>query len=131
MLGIALLSAMIVGVVRVSNVLRSDKKVILEKGISEGLYDAFEITIWLILLPPLAAALLPISYSIIGAIFFVAMHIPAIVSGSKLASRMSTGFDFQRKVGKNVRVGVWLAYAGIGLVIFNFSLLQLAMSEVR
>jgi len=120
MIGLALSIGIIVGIVKIFTRLHADKRVILEKGVDEDLYALYGATIWLLALPQVAAIIFPMTYSAIGVLIFVLLHFPVIVSGKILSGKMSTGFDYQRKAGKNIELGIWLAVAGIGLTVFNF-----------
>ena len=120
MIGLALSIGIIVGIAKIFIRLLADKRIILEKTGDEDLYTWYAASLWLLVLPPIAGLLFPSTYSTSGLVIFVMLHIPAIVAGKVLSGKMSTGFDYQRKAGKNIELGIWLALAGIGLAVFNY-----------
>ena len=124
MIALVLMIGMIVGVVNLRTQACKDEKLIREKGISDDLWTLFTYSIWLFLIPPIAASLSPYLYTIPGAIIFACFYLPTIILSKRIAVRVSTGYDFERKAGRNIERITWLGYAGIGLVIFNWGMIN-------
>jgi hypothetical protein len=124
MLSIAFLIGLIVGVVKLSSQTRRDEKIVLQKGVSEDLWMVFSYSIWLFVFPPLVAAFLPTAYSLLGAIILACFYLPTIITSRMISPRVSKGFDFERKVGRNIDRITLLGYAGIGVVVFNWAMIN-------
>jgi hypothetical protein len=104
---------------------RKYEKLILEKGVSEDSWTLFKYSLWLFVLPPLAAAFFPDTYSVLGAFIFACFYLPTIILSGKLSAKVSKGYDFERKAGRNIDRIRWLGYAGIGLVVFNWAIINI------
>jgi hypothetical protein len=124
MISIVLFIGLGSGIVKLSSQVRKDKKLILEKGVSEDSWTLFTYSLWLFALPPLAAALFPGTYSVLGAVIFACFYLPTILLSRKLSAKVSKGYDFERKAGRNIERIKWLGYAGIGLVVFNWAIIN-------
>jgi hypothetical protein len=124
MIALVLMIGLITGVVKLFSQARKDEKLILEKGISEDLWTMFIYSLWLFALPPVAASFFPGSYSVLGAIFFTCCYLPTIILSRRISPSVSKGYDFERKVGRNIDKITWLGYAGIGLVILNWGMIN-------
>jgi hypothetical protein len=120
MLAIVFLIGMIVGCYKLNEIVQKDKKVVLDKGIPEKKLKNLSISLWCYAVPPVCALLLSGTYTIIGAVIYAAVYLPGILTANQLAEKFSTGYDYERKAGKNFSKIAWLGYAGIGLVIFNW-----------
>ncbi len=134
MLSLLFLVGLVVGVAKLSTQVRKDEKLILEKGVPEDLWMVFTYSIWLFTLPPLMALLFPQAYTIVGAIVLACFYLPTIITSRMILPKVSKGYDFERKVGRNISQITWLGLAGIGLVLFNWIIIntiQLLNSKPR
>ncbi len=134
MLSLLFLVGLIVGVAKLSTQVRKDEKLILEKGVSEDLWMVFTYSIWLFMLPPLMALLFPQAYTVAGATVLACFYLPTIITSRMILPKVSKGYDFERKVGRNISQITWLGLAGIGLVLFNWIIIntiQLLNSKPR
>ena len=124
MLSLVFLIGMLVACGKLSSEVRKDEKMILAKEISDDMWTIFIYSIWFFAIPPLAAALFPSTYSLWGTLAFVCFYIPTIVLSRRISAKVSKGYDFERKAGRNIDRITWLGYAGIGLVILNSAIIN-------
>ena len=124
MLSILFLVGLIVGVVRLSAQIRKDEKVALQKGVSEDLWMVLSYSVWLYIVPPIVALLFPWTYTLIGATVLACFYLPTIVASRMISPKLGTGFDYERKAGRNIDRVAWLGYAGIGLVVFHWAMMN-------
>jgi hypothetical protein len=114
----------IVAIIYMFNSTQKNKKVALDKGVENDDLTIFAISLWIYALPPVIMFLFSDSISIILAIILILFYIPGIVMSRKLSVKLDTGFDFERKAGKQYDKVMWLGFAGIGFVLANFLFLS-------
>jgi hypothetical protein len=122
MLSIAFLIGLIVGVTKLSAQARKDEQIALQKGVSEDLWMMLTYSIWLFIIPPVMALILPWVYTFVGAVVLACFYLPSIIASKKISPKLGRGFDYERKAGRNIDRIAWLGYAGIGLVVFHWAM---------
>jgi hypothetical protein len=120
MLGITFLVGMIVGCYKLNEAVTKHKKVVLDKGIPESKLKSLTIAMWCFIIPPICALLLSDTYTIAGAVIYAAIYLPGTIIAYQLSEKFGTGYDYERKAGKEFNKITWLGYAGMGLVVFNW-----------
>ena len=99
---------------------QKNRKIALAKGIKEDDLTIFSVTLWLYVLPPIFSFLFSELFDVIVAAILIILYVPGLVMSRKLSVKLGTGFDFERKAGREYDKAMWLGFAGIGLVIFRF-----------
>ena len=109
--------------IKYSYSLNKSKKIAFDNGVDKEDYDILIIGLWFYIIPPTLAFFLPFLFKIYFLPLLVLPYTPSIYYGLKISKKLDKGYDFVRKLGKQVNQVVWIGYAGIGLVIFNIILL--------
>ena len=115
MLGIILIIAFIVFAVKHTSEIKPQKKQIIESGVSEDLFDIYLIGLWFYLIPPLLGGFLPLQFYTI--LILAAFYLPSIITGSKIYSKLSRGYDYTRRIGNKINLAVWIGYGAITLIV--------------
>ncbi len=118
MLAIALIAA----VIYLFTATRRTRKVALDKGVEQDDLLFFTVFLWLYAVPPVVTVLFVKNYNPLLALLLAGLYVPGIVVSRKLALKLATGYDYERKAGKDYDKAMWLGYAGIGLVILGLVL---------
>ena len=113
---------LIAGIIYVFTDTQKNKHVALDKGVDEDQLTLFAVLLWLYAFPPIASFLFVDAYNIWIALIFVCFYIPGIILARRLSVKLGTGYDFQRKLGREYDKAMWLGFLGIGLVLFNWVL---------
>ena len=113
---------LIAGVIYVFTDTQKHKQVALNKGVDDDQLTLFTVLLWLYAFPPIASFLIVDAYNIWVTIIFVCFYIPGIILARRLSVKLGTGYDFQRKLGREYDKAMWLGFLGIGLVLFNWIL---------
>jgi hypothetical protein len=101
---------------------RKNREVALKKGVDEDDLTLFAVFLWLYAFPPVVTFLFVQDYNWIIALVFTVFYIPGIALSSRLSNKLGTGFDYERKAGRDFDKSMWLGIAGIGLVAVNCTL---------
>ncbi len=120
MFPIILTVVLIAGIITLFKTTQKTKQVAIKKGIEDDDLFLFAVFLWLYALPPIATILFVEDYSYLVALIFLACYIPGMVMGKKLSAKLSKGYDYERKAGKEYDKVTWLGLLGIALVIFNW-----------
>jgi hypothetical protein len=112
--------ALVVGIIYVFTETQKNRQVALDKGVDEDQLTLFAVLLWLYAFPPVASLLFVDAYNIWVALIFVCFYIPGTIMARRLSLKLGTGYDFQRKLGREYDKAMWLGFAGIGLVLFNW-----------
>lgn len=111
---------LLAGIIYLFKTSQKSKDVALKKGIEEDDLTFFAVFLWLYALPPVATFLFVEDYSIWLMLLFLTCYIPGIVMGRRLSAKLSKGYDYERKAGKEYDKAVWLGFLGIALLMFNW-----------
>jgi hypothetical protein len=98
------------------------RNVALAKGVEEDDLTIFAVTLWLYVLPPIFNFFFAGLFNLYAALILMTFYVPGIVMSRKLSIKLSTGFDFERKAGREYDKALWLGIAGLGLVLLNLIL---------
>jgi hypothetical protein len=118
--------AYIVYAVKHTSDIRNQKKLIIEKGINEDLFDIYIIGVWFYLIPPLIELFLKFAQKqfyippIIIAVhlpILAAFYLPAVIVGLKIYNKFNRGFDYERQIGNKINLTLWIGYVAITLFV--------------
>ena len=115
--------AFIIASVKYSLSLNKSKKLALENGVEEEDYDILRIGIWCYIIPPILSFLFPFLFQIYLLPVLMLPYAPSIYYGIKVSKKLDRGYDYVRKLGKQINQIIWIGYAGIGLVILDWILI--------
>ena len=120
------ITAFIVYAVKHTSEMKQQKKLILEKGVNEDLFDIYIIGVWFYLVPPLIELLLNFArkqYYIPAVIFAIylpiiaSLYVPAVIAGSKIYKKFNRGFDYERRIGNKISHTLWIGYGAITIIL--------------
>jgi len=117
MLAIGLVAA----VVYLFNATRKTRQLALDKGVDEDDMLFFTVFLWLYIVP-LIVMLFVDNNDVLLVLILAGLYIPGIVMSRKLALKLATGYDYERKAGKDYDKAMWVGFAGIGLVVLEWLL---------
>ena len=117
-----LLIVLFVGIIYLFGTTRKSKEIALKKGIEDDELLLFWVFLWLYALPPIANILFVEEYNLLVALIFLICYIPGILMGKMLSARLSNGYDYERKAGREYDKAMWLGFVGIALVLFHWGL---------
>jgi hypothetical protein len=117
MLAIGLIAA----VVYLFNATQKTRQLALDKGADDDDLFFFAVFLWLYVVPPVVMLFMRCD-DILLVVILAGLYVPGIFFSRKLALKLATGYDYERKAGKDYDKAMWLGYAGIGLVLLGWLL---------
>ena len=120
MFAVGITIILLAGIITLFRTTQKTKEVALKKGIEDDDLFLFAVFLWLYALPPIATMLFVGKYNLVVALIFLTCYIPGMVMGKKVSAKLSKGYDYERKAGKEYDKVAWLGLLGIALVLFNW-----------
>ena len=120
MIALILTIILFVGIIALFNTTQKVKDVALKKGIKDDDLFLFAVFLWLYALPPTATILFVQEYTLLVALIFVVFYIPGMIMAKRLSAKLSKGYDYERKAGREYDKGLWLGLFGIAIAIFHW-----------
>lgn len=125
------LVGVIAACVNLTSAIEKGKTLMLEKGVSDDTQSYLAVSIWGFPVPFFMGLLFPSTFVLAWGLYYVLFFVPAIVIGTGAAKVMGVGFDYQRRIGRDLWKVVALGYAGIGWVILTSFFTNLFTQAIR